>query len=218
MPRDVKTFNRDVFIFDMDGTLIDSMHLWDEAIRNASAQLGVTLPDGFYSEIKTYTSDQVYAFLQDQHGMSATPQEYLDQMEAQITALYRTVDAKPHAAELLEAYRAKGEVVLLTNSARHLFTPLLTRLELLHYFSATWSCREAGGSKHTATPFLRVLEELNATPADALLFEDSFSYVSVAKELGIATVGVFDPLSAKDEAAFRTQADLYIRDLDELFV
>lgn len=218
MPRDVKTFDRSVFIFDMDGTITDSMPVWEAGIRDAAAELGILLPDGYYAEIKTYTSKLVYSFLCEKHGMTITQQEFQARLDACVGRRYPTVKAKPHVDEVLAAYREKGDVVLLTNTARTLFTPLLTRLDLLQYFTATWSCRETGGSKHTAAPFLKVLEELGAAPTDALLFEDSFRYVSVAKELGIATVGVYDALSADDENAFRASADLYVRDLGELFV
>lgn len=212
-------FGRSVLIFDMDGTLLDSMDAWKENIRLVALNFGVSLPDNFYQLYKTMVSWEVAEHLVSHYHARGTSQKIFDALTKGIEGYYASsISVKPFARELLEDYQSQGlTLALLTGTERSLIDLVLNRLGLADYFALTRSCREAGGPKSSPVPFSHMLSALNARSDDAVLFEDGLHSVETARRCGIFTVGVYDETWSDVEPQMQAACDRYVRSLGELF-
>lgn len=214
------TFGRSALIFDMDGTLVDSMPHWRRNIRDTAADYGITPPEDFYSFIKNLTSEQVAYHLVEVYGVKEDPVLLWKRLNRQIEEMYSTsITLKPHAREVLEAYRAQGvPMAILTGTERRMVDLVLERLDIGKYFIGSWSCREAGGPKSTVTPFDFVLAQLGVPREAAAVFEDSLAGAETAAKYDMYSVGVFDETSRHEVERFKAVVNSYIYSLDELLL
>lgn len=217
--REIEAFDRDIFIFDMDGTLVDSMPAWRENIRRVMVGHGATPPDDFYDPMKTMTVQEVAESIVADYGCAAVPAALVEEMNEAIRREYaETIPPKAGVYEMLEAYKAKGvKMAVFTATNRELMNALLTRLDMLKYFDCTWNCAEAGGTKEAIEPFDFIIEKMGGTRARAVVFEDGVRGLETAHNHGIFTVGVYDEVAKNEEARMRAMADRYICAWDELF-
>lgn len=181
-------------IFDMDGTLVDSMAYWQDLEREFLTSKGVT--DGLeeiLERAKPLTLVEAAALF-SQYCDAGTP----EQMEADILALmeahYRSdVAIKPGAREYLDRLQAQGVTMCVASATpRHLVQICLERLGLTHYFSFLLSCVEVGAGKNHPDVFLEAARRLGCAPAEAAVFEDAIYAVRTSHAAGFHVVAVYD--------------------------
>lgn len=213
-----ETFGRKVMIFDMDGTLLDSMCSWRENLYQVALRFGVELPPDFYDLYKLLISPQVAEHMVAHYHVKATPEEVFQAINQGIVSYYaNSIVPKPFARELLEAYRAQGvTMALLTGTERPLIDLVLRRLDFFKYFDLTCSCKEAGGPKSSPVPFQYVLDKLGARPEDAVMFEDGIHGIKTANQCGLFTVGVYDGMWEAETPEMRSISGRYVSSLAEL--
>lgn len=213
-----ETFGRKVMIFDMDGTLLDSMPAWKDNLYQVALRFGVELPPDFYDLYKLLISPEVAQHMVEHYHARGTVEEVFQAINQGIVSYYASsINPKPFARELLEAYRAQGlKLALLTGTERPLIDLVLRRLDFFQYFDLTCSCREAGGPKTSTAPFRFVLDRLGADPEDAVMFEDGIHGVKTANQCGLFTVGVYDPMWESEVREMQAVSGRYVRSLKEL--
>lgn len=218
--RKIETMGRSALIFDMDGTLMNSMIHWRETIRREALSGGVELPEDFYIKIKPQTPWEVANTLVDVYHVPGDPKALLQSMNARITEAYRTeVQLKPGIDEVLATYKDMGlKMAVFTASDRKLIDAALNSLDIAKYFDESWSLLETGGSKDDIASFDKVLGSLGASREQALVFEDGTRGARTAKAHGIATIGIWDETATDEEALLKEIVDRYIYTWDELFI
>lgn len=192
-------------IFDMDGTLVDSLGLFDElwpAIGKAYFNRADYRPEETVdAAIRTMTIAEAVPYILRSCHISATEQELLALMEGKVVDYYRDkVQLKPDIRALLDHLR-QSQVRMCVASASHpeLIWMTLRRCGIDGYFQAVISCCEIGCGKDKPDVYQKALETLGTAPADTAVFEDSYVALETAASLGLYTVGIYDPNNYQQE-------------------
>ena len=183
-------------IFDMDGTLIDSMAFWQrlgvEYLRGKGVEGDLT---DVLERIKPMTMSESAALFAEEFGLAGTPAELAAEMNGIMETHYRAdIPLKEGVAEYLAALRADGvRLCVASATAPDLVAACLERLGVLDHFDFLLSCEEVGAGKDKPDVYLAAADRLGAQPGEAAVYEDALYAARTAKEAGFYTVGVYDP-------------------------
>lgn len=185
-------------IFDMDGTLVDSMGCWRKLLLEYAASRGVPdIPPDIRERVKPMPIRQSSALLIETFGLPDTPEEAAVAMNAIMERHYRQdVRLKPGAAEYLRALSRRGvKMCVASATAEPLIRGCLTRLGILDCFGFLLSCEAVGRGKDRPDVYFKSAERLGARPADIAVYEDSLIAGRTARGAGFYLVGVYDSFS-----------------------
>ena len=207
-------------IFDMDGTLLDSMRVWKRLTQGYLKQFGLHVTDEEYAACEGFSQPQVAQYFADKYpqlpGGAAGLMEGMDKL---ITARYETV-AKPRDGVLpfLDGLRRRGvKMAVATLTARRHAEKALRDRDMLDYFDFMLTIEDVGVSKYQPDIYLMSAERLGLTPADCVVFEDAPYACTTAKKAGFRVCGVVEAAYAAGEQELRASSDLIIeRSFDEL--
>ena len=184
-------------IFDMDGTLVDSMGYWQGLERDFLIRHGA--PDtpalnGILEQAKPLPLIQAAEVFIQHCGLPDTPEQARAEMMNVMKGHYqRDVQLKPGAAALLSWLKTEGvAVVLATSSVRERAVEVLTRLGVVQYFDDMVFGTEIERGKPWPDIFLKAAEKAHAAPADCLVLEDSEAGIQAAHAAGIDVLCVPD--------------------------
>lgn len=203
-------------IFDLDGTLTDSMYVWDRLPEELVRQFGAVPAPGLSHTLRAMSSPQAAEYLIRTYCLSATPQQLIAAMEALADREYRDrVPLKPGVRPLLEHLHQLGvPCAVATASQVHQARQALERLGVWSFFSFALSATQYG-PKTRPDLYLEAARQLGAAPERTLVFEDALHAAQTAAQAGFPVVGVYDAFSSEDEQALRTVCRWYLSRLDE---
>lgn len=208
----------DAVIFDMDGTLIDSLGAWDNAAVNFIKSKGLEPIEGLQEELVQMSLQAGARKIQRVYKLELTTDEILEQTISPVRERYFTdIDAKPGVVELLEKLKRQGiKMCVATSSDRELAEGALTRLGIRDYFEFIITSDDVGVGKRAALIYHEALEELGTDKSRTLVVEDAAYALQTAHRAGFMTAGVNEVhSSAKDIATMREIADFYIFSYEE---
>lgn len=199
-------------IFDMDGTLVDSMGYWQRVEREYLAGRGAPSGPELEALIDRLKPMTLYDAARDfiaELGFSGTPEHIVAEMNGVMRRHYeRDVPLKHGVKEYLRRLVRRG-AALCTASATSvpLVKLCLRRLGIDREFRFMLSCEEVGASKNRPDVYFEAARRLGSAPAETAVFEDSLSALTTAKNAGFYAVAVYDAASASDWPALRALAD-----------
>lgn len=202
-------------IFDMDGTLIDSMGYWQRLGREYLAKMGVVENvEPVIERIKPMTMLESSALFMEAFGIPGPPERIAAEMNAVMDAHYRSdIPLKPGVADYLRTLRQAGvRLCVATATPEPLARACLERLGVADCFEFLLSCDAVAAGKDRPDVFLEAARRLEAVPADIAVYEDAIYAVRTAKAAGFYVVGVYDDASAANWAELNTLCDATIRD------
>lgn len=194
-------------IFDMDGTLIDSMIFWKNLATEYLTSKGVTnVPTDILEQIKPMTMSESAALFVQEFGLTGDPEA---EMNAMMDEHYRKdIPLKPGVKKYLQTLHEKGvRMCVASATAEHLMESCLARLEVRRYFEFLLSCETVGAGKRNPLVYHVSAQRLNAMPEEIAVYEDALYAVQTAKEAGYYVVGVYDDSAAKNWKTIETLAD-----------
>lgn len=204
-------------IFDMDGTLTDSMPVWDGVWAEFLERRGIAPDINITSKYKALTLSQAAEYYRDNYRITDTPEQICEAVNDLVREGYEKVGLKPGVTEYLKRLRARGvPMCVATNTARWLVEYVMDRLGILEYFDFLLPCAEFGSGKAKPDIFFECARRLGAKPAETCVFEDAPHALKTASEAGFVTGAVWDKSYAADEALMRSMADRYFYSFDEL--
>lgn len=200
-------------IFDMDGTLVDSMIFWKNLASEYLRSKGVQeIPADTLERIKPMTMSESAALFQTAFGLTGDIEA---EMNAMMDAHYRSdIPLKPGVSAYLRKLRDRGvRMCVASATAEHLMAACLSRLGVLPCFDFLLSCESVGAGKRSPLVFLEAARRLGADETEIAVYEDALYAVRTAKAAGFYVVGVFD--ASADWEAIQLTADETILNWEE---
>lgn len=203
-------------IFDVDGTLLDSMFIWDTIGETYLRSIGYQPKENLNETFKNMSLHQAARYYQTEYGVTQSIDEIMDGVNAMLERYYRfEVPLKPGAAELLERLRQSGvRLCIATATDRHLVEAALDRCGVLSCFGEIFTCNEVGHGKDEPDIFEAALRFLGTEKSETVVFDDSLYAIRTAKETGFPVAAVYDS-HEKEQDKVRLLADIYLK-LEEM--
>lgn len=208
-----------VVIFDVDGTLVNSMPMWHGIDYEYADLKGFTMPPELCSVLDGMCLEQCAAYYRDVFGVPGTVEEIIAEIVGLAREKYRTeVPEVPGAAAFVRALRAHGiRTAVATASDLDSLWPALERLGIAPYIDAAESCATIGKSKEVPDIYIKCASDFGAEPEECVVFEDALYAAQTAKNAGFSVVGVLDPEQpVQERAAFLALCDRCIPDYTAL--
>ena len=200
-------------IFDFDGTLFDSMPMWNTAADEYLRSIGREPATGLRDAVKAMSLRRAAEYLQREYALQRTVEEILAGIDGVVERFYmQEAQPKPGVPEFLgEMQRAGIAMCVATATNRYLIEAALKRCGLERFFEAIFTCGEVGHGKDEPAIYRTAMEYFRAERGNTIVFEDAIHAVATAKRDGFMTVAVYDE-SEKRQAEIRALSDCCLRD------
>lgn len=209
----------DAIIFDIDGTLIDSMWIWTNIDDLFLEKYGLQAPENFHKgmEGKSYSETAQY-FLDIFPELKHTRKELEDEWHEMAFDIYtKEIKLKKGAYAFIVAMHNAGKKIgIATSNSRDLAEGVLINNQVFAYIDSMWTSDEAKAGKPAPDVYLKVAESLCVSSERCLVFEDVPNGILAGKNAGMKVCAVEDPFSKPQENLKRELADYYIQDYDDI--
>ena len=204
-------------IFDVDGTLINSMPAWETVGSTYVKEHGLTPAEDLDKRVKECCLRDVSVIMQNEYGIDKS----LDQIETELSKMveykyYNTIPLKPGVEALLEGLQKRGVKMCLASASRYdHIERALTRCGVMKYFTKIFSCIDVGSSKREHEIYKLAMGHLGTEPENTYMFDDALYVAQTAGSLGIHCVGMYDEyMFHQDE--LRNSTEYYVEDYNDL--
>ncbi|MCR5347409.1 MAG: HAD family phosphatase [Fretibacterium sp.] len=202
-------------VFDFDGTLFDSMPIWDSAGEIYLHSLGKEPRPPLRDDIRAFSMHQTACYLRKEYNLSLSPEQIMAGINQTVEHFYtHEVLPKPGVIGFLERMRqAHIPMCIATASDRCQIEAALSRCGMEHYFEAVFTCSEVGHGKDEPEIFRKAMEYFDADRSTTVVFEDAVHAVRTAKGDGFVTIAVFDSSETQQEE-IRRLSDCCLEDFE----
>lgn len=199
-------------IFDLDGTLVDSMWVWDDIDIEYLGSLGYEVPQGLQREIEGMGFTEVAVLFKERFHIKETIEEIKEIWQNMAMDKYsHEVCLKPGVKEFLPYLREKGIVMgVASSNARELIEAVLKHHGILEYFQCIITACDVKKGKPEPDVYLEVAKQLGVLPKDCLVFEDIVPGIRAGLNAGMTTCTIRDAYSLSQEEEKRREADYFI--------
>ena len=213
MLKNVKTV-----LFDMDGTLIDSMWVWREIDKEYLGKYGLELPDDFQSKISGMSFSETAQCFKETFSIPDTIEEMMNIWNSMALEKYRSsVPLKPGAFDFLKYLKKTGrKTAICTSNSKYLTEIVLKALEIEHMFDIVLTADEQLKGKPSPDIYLMACERLSSQPEDCLVFEDIYMGVLAGHRANMQVCAIRDDFSEQEWVDMQETADYMINDFTEL--
>ena len=207
-------------IFDLDGTLLDSMFVWKDAGAIFLREKGIEAPDDLYEQLKAMSLKQAAQYLNNRFQLSLSTSEIMEGIKGVVEKQYvNEVQLKPFVREYLKHLKAcHKQMCIVTASEYSHVEAALKRLGVWNCFEFVLTCSEVGCGKDNPIIFQLAAQEWGVTPQEVVVFEDALHAIETAKAAGFYTVGVYDESAKNDMEEIKKIADVFTYHLNKLSI
>lgn len=206
-------------IFDFDGTLADSMWVWDEVDRAFLAKRGIPFTDDYGEMIAVLGFESGADYTIEHFGLDENADDIIAEWKELAEESYATkVLLKPGARAYLEMCREQGlPLAIATSLQRHLLEPALVNNGIFDYFETICVCDElCCGGKASPAVYLEAMRRLDVDGSSCAVFEDVVTAACSAKQTGAAVVGIYDVHKQQATEQLKEVVDVFITSWEEL--
>ncbi len=205
-------------IFDMDGTLMDSMGEWNSLHYNNLISMGKTPPEDLRESTRRMKAQDAIDYVFNRFGLWDTREELVNQLYKQITIMYRErVKLKPYVIDYL--HKLKKEKIpfcIATTTPRRYAIGALERQGILDLFDFVICEDDIGVDKHHPAIYQIAAKRLGFEPHDIIVFEDAYYAARTAKRAGFRVYVIADPAFEHRKGDLLTMCEKYVEDFSEL--
>lgn len=204
-------------ILDLDGTLLDSVSIWDNVAEDYLRKKGIQPKHGLRENLETLSLQKAARYLQSEYGLTDSVEEIINGVCSLIEHFYvHEVLPKEGVPEFLQILHHKGvKMCIATATERYLVEAALKRNGILEYFDEILTCSSLGHGKDEPHIYEAALRHLGTLQSSTWVFEDMLYAISTAKAAGFPVVGVYEA-HEKHPEKIRALADLYIHSFREM--
>lgn len=211
--------NIEAVIFDLDGTLVDSMWMWREIDVEYLSKFGIEVPNDLQQAVEGMSFSETAQYFKDRFNLPDPIEVIKAQWNQMAWDKYgNEVALKKGVIEFLEELRRSGiKTGIATSNSKELVEHVLKSLNITQYFDSVRTSCEAKKGKPAPDIYLLVAKDLQVDPKDCLVFEDLALGIMAGKSAGMRVCTVFDPYSEDDIDRKRELADYYIDTYFDIF-
>ena len=204
-------------VFDADGTLLDSMHIWDELGAKYLQSINIIPEEGLSEILYDMTLEQGCYYLQTRYKINRS----LDQIQESILSIIENfyvneVKLKPGVKNFLERFNIPS--VIATSGDKDLLRAALIRNGINDYFAKIFTCSELETDKNEAKIFHECAKFLNSKPENIIVFEDALFAIRTAKDSGFIIAGVQDDSNINFKSQIMKLSDYYVTDWGKFYI
>lgn len=213
-------------IFDMDGTVLDSMHIWikiteeylKKCTEDESGKIALEEISKNAKDIGGLTLRDLAILLIKKNNLSKTPDDIITDMNMEALEGYRkTATVKPGTVEFLEELKSRNvKICMATASDRFLVEEILESHDVLKYFDKIFTCRECGANKSSPKIFEDALDFLGTDKESTYIFEDTYTPIFTATHAGFKTIAIADKWSLPKRELIKKEAYMYVDSISDL--
>lgn len=203
-------------IFDLDGTILDSMSIWDKAAEMFLNSMGIEAEHGLGKAMFSMSMTNGAEYLKDRYLLDMDVDAIMAGINNTIENFYYyQVQLKEGVEHCLKDMEQTGiKMVAATSSDRQVVERALKRLNVMSFFERIFTCTEIGVGKVKPDIYLAAAEYMGTPPKDTWVFEDALYAIQTAKNAGFRTVGVFDNSSIVNLEEIKRISDIYLKKID----
>lgn len=197
----------------MDGTLLDSMQMWDNVGQNYLRSIGLEPREGFREVLRPLSLRQSAEYMKEAYGIDRTPEQIMEDIDHGIEQRYfNDLPLKPGVKEMLDRLRRRGvRMCIATATDRYLVEAGLRRVGILDCFEFILTCTEVGSGKDQPKIYETALQRLGTAKETTYIFEDALYAIETAKRACFPVVGVYDESALATMDRIRSLSDIFIR-------
>lgn len=208
----------EAIIFDVDGTLVDSMGIWKDIDIEHFAMHGKELPENLQNEIEGMSFYQTAEYIKERYDFPETVEEMVDLWNRMAFKKYsEEIPYKRGAEEFLIQSKSKGiKLGVATSNSRVLFDAVSNHLGMNQYFDCVVTGTEVLNGKPAPDVYLEVAKRLGVEPSKCLVFEDIIKGIMAGRNAGMKVCAIEDEYSRDFTVDKKEMADYFINDYLEL--
>lgn len=201
-------------IFDVDGTLLNSMEIWMEMGQRYLKKFGIEAEENLGEILFDLTMEDGAEYLRSHYGLNQTVEEIHQGVNEAIFEFYeKEAMPKVHVRDFLEyAYSKNIPMTVATATDRPMIEAAFRRLGFDKYFKKIFTSTEVGKGKEYPDIFIAAMKEMKSSIENTWMFEDAFYSMKTSKSLGMKNVGIYDFSSAKYQKYIKELSDYYMED------
>lgn len=205
-------------IFDLDGTLIDSMWLWTEIDIEYLSKYDYQLPKTLRTDIEGMSFTEAAVYFKENFHIKDSIEDIKDEWNRSAYEKYaKVVELKEGVREFLDSLKENNiKMGIATSNSKELVDACLDRLKVRDYFESIRTACEVEKGKPAPDIYLKVASDLNVEPKNCLVFEDVVKGIQAGKNAGMKVCAVYDDFSKADDDKKKAEADFYIDTFKQL--
>lgn len=200
-------------IFDVDGTLLDSMPVWKNVGLRFLESVGISPKEDTEERLRSMSLYDAAVYYKEECNVPMTVEEIIDRINGMIEHFYLNEEAlKPGVRELLESlYNAGVKMCIATATDRYLIEGALKNNGIDKYFGKIFTCGEVGAGKESPLIFDQAMKYLGTSKDNTVIFEDALYSIRTAKTAGYTVIAVEDKQAGNPEDIVNL-ADFYMKE------
>lgn len=212
--------NFEAAIFDLDGTLIDSMYVWQKIDFEFFKKRNMELPKGYVEVIKTMSYYDSALYTKQKYNLKESVKDIMNEWsEMAIVEYTNNIKAKPNAEKYLNYLKDRNiKIGLATASPKEFYIPVLKNNNLIDYFNCFTDASEVENGKDSPDIYILTAKRLGINESKCIVFEDVLKAVKSAKKAGMTVYGVYDEDSLNEKDEIIKCADGYIYNFEEMII
>lgn len=204
-------------IFDFDGTLFDSMQIWQTIPADYLVSIGYKPKEDINRVFQNLCLEDSALYYQREYGVTLSTEEIINGITSMVAHYYKDIiQPKANIEGLLKLLENKGvKMCIATANDESLIKAALMRCGIDGYFSKIITCSQVGEGKDKPSIFYEALKELETKKESTLVFEDALYALETAKNAGFTVVGVYDE-TEEEEERLKELSTFYFKDFSVL--
>ncbi len=210
--------NKKAIIFDLDGTLVDSMWMWYDIDVEYLSRFGIDVPDRLQADIEGMSFSETAVYFKERFNIPDSIEKIKGDWNKMAWDKYTNeVPMKPGATDFIKECRKRGILLgIATSNSRELVENIIA----VHGLKGDFACIMTGCDVNKGKPapdiYLAVSKTLNVAPADCLVFEDIIPGIQAGISAGMEVCAIEDEYSVYQLEEKAALADYFIKDYFEL--